>query len=121
MKATISAFFILALLIGFSYYVSHKQEDALVPIYYMLKDIKGKAPSEKEKALKESLKVLKKHSFIIKLGIPSNDYDKLSVLFEKAIIYVKEDGIKFSAIEKEYMQQLNSILEHCDITLNNIL
>ena len=121
MKATVSAFVILALLIGFSYYVSHKQEDALVPIYYKLKDVEDKSPKEKEKALKESLKSLKEHSFIIKLGIPTNDYDSLKVLFEKAIIYVNEDSAKYSAIAKEYMQELNSILDHCDITLNNIL
>ena len=121
MKATVTAFVILALLITFSYYVSRKQEEALVPIYYKLEDIEKQSKSKKEDTLKECLKRLKKSSFIIKLGIPSNDYDKLKLLLEKAIIYVNDDYTDYSITQKEYMMQLKSILEHCDITLNNIL
>lgn len=121
MKTTIAAFLILILLTVFTYYVSHKQEDVLVPIYYKLEDLKKQGSADKEKSLKKCLSSLKKNSFIIKLGIPSNDYDKLQLLFEKALIYIKEDTVNYRATEKECMLQLKYILEHCDITLNNIL
>ncbi len=121
MKTTVSAFFILLLLIFFTYYVSHKQEDALVPIYYKLENSERLSHKEREKVLRECLKLLKESSFIIKLGIPSGDYDKLQLLFEKAIIYINEDDTGYSFAEKECKLQLKSVLEHCDITLNNIL
>lgn len=121
MKTTVAAFLILISMILFTYYVSHKQEDALVPIYYKLEDLDKQSSEHKEEILKSCLKSLKKNAFVIKLGIPNNDYEKLRLLLEKAIIYINEDTTNYSVTEKECILQLKSVLEHCDITLNNIL
>lgn len=118
MKTAICAFLILALLIGFSYYVSYEQEEVLVPIYYKLESLKDSI--NRETTLKECIKSLKENSFIIKLGIPNNDYDKVHILMEKALIYYNDDTI-FSAVLKECIIQLKSMLEYCDVTANNIL
>lgn len=120
MKTAVSAFLILALLIGFSYYISYEQEEVLVPIYYKLESLNNSI--NKEENLKECLKLLQENDFIIKLGIPTSDYDKVHILMEKALIYLDDgDSTIFSATAKECLLQLKSLLEHCDLTLNNIL
>mgnify|MGYP003302172509 CR=1 FL=1 len=121
MKSTLTAFAILFILIAGSYTISKEQEKVLVPIYYKIKEMPEGNGKDSEK-LKACIKSYNDNRFIIELGIPNQEYDRLHALMKKASTALKNNNREqFAIYIEECKIYLSSMLEYCDISVLNIL
>ncbi len=128
MKSAIVATFLLILLIVTSGAVGKSQEKVLGPICENLEKLPTKANQISEEVREKSKEVLKdakkdfeNRSFIVEIGIPHEEAEKVHTLMEKAIIFLdtREDAMFLSSIE-ELRVYLKALKNYGKANLKNI-
>lgn len=122
MKSTLIATLILSLIISISFYVSKSQADALHPIQESVDTLlEGIAPSSRDE-LQECIEKMSQRRFVIELGLPGDDFDKVYYLLKGALRLLESNDttLYFEKLE-ECKIYLESLAEYSKISIASIL
>ena len=122
MKSTLIATLILSLIISISFYVSKNQADALHPIQESVDTLlEGIAPSSRDE-LQECIEKMSQRRFVIELGLPGDDFDKVYYLLKGALRLLESSDttLYFEKLE-ECKIYLESLAEYSKVSIASIL
>ena len=119
MRSVVISVLILLTLVTGAYIISVKQESVLVPIYYSLKELDENGSPQ---AFEQSIKTFEDSSFLIELGVPNDEYDRVLSSLKRTSVFLSSGNAEHFKAEKEYcLIYLSSILGYSDTTLDNIM
>lgn len=122
MKSTLIATLILFLIIATSFFVSKNQADALHPIQKSIDTLlEGITPSSKDE-LRLCIEKMSRRRFVIELGLPGDDFDKVYYLLNGALRLLESNdtALYFEKLE-ECKIYLESLAEYSKVSIASIL
>ncbi len=95
MKSAIVAIVLLTTLVAAAGIISVTQENALSPVYKKIEalpdrvsEMNSKKREESRETLEKALKEFEKKSFVVEIGIPHEEAERVHTLMEKALIFL---------------------------------
>ncbi len=122
MKSVITSIIILAIIFFGALYVSKNQRNTLTPVWRtvdgLLANKEGSSPAQ----LKLRIDSLKSKRFVIELGLPGDDFDKVYYLLKSALqLSAADDKTLYYEKLEECKIYLESLIEYSKVNLASIL
>lgn len=122
MKSLIISAIILVIIFSGCFYVSKSQNDTLAPVCQAIDSLLRNAEDNPSMHLEECINALKEKRFVIELGLPGDDFDKVYYLLKSAKRFSEaNDKSLFYEKLEECKIYLESLIEYSKVNLASIL
>ena len=122
MKSVIIAIIILTLMFLGSLYISNNQKNALIPVRHIVDKLLYEESVSPHRELEECIESLNDKRFVIELGLPGDDFDKVYYLLKSALRLLDTDDktLYYEKLE-ECKIYLESLIEYSRADIASIL
>ena len=122
MKSAVISLALLLAIFFCSLCITKSQSKSMEPVLDSINELISGDSASSRSLLEKSIKALEKNRFVIELGLPGDDFDKVYYLLKSAMRLLDTNDLSlYRAKLEECKIYLESLIEYSEVSLSSIL